>query len=159
MEIRDAHDEDSEGLFALLKAVFEEYGCIFDRSELPELCAGATHFAREGGHLWVAIDGCRLVGSGGFTASGAPGSIELRRLYVAREQRGSGLGVELCARVEQEARARGASYVELWSDTRFTRAHRFYERRGYVRGQVTRELHDLSETVEFYYRLDLLPGS
>jgi putative acetyltransferase len=48
--------------------------------------------------------------------------------------------------------SRRASAIELWSDTRFLDAHRLYEKRGYVRGPKTRELHDKSKSVEYYYR-------
>jgi putative acetyltransferase len=84
-----------------------------------------------------------------------PRSVELCKLYVAREARRRGLGGALCALVEEEARARGAKLVELWSDTRFKDAHRLYERRGYARGPETRELHDRSGSVEYFFRLDL----
>jgi GNAT superfamily N-acetyltransferase len=39
----------------------------------------------------------------------------------------------------------------LWSDTRFDRAHRFYERRSYVRHGAIRVLHDISNSLEFAY--------
>ena len=35
--------------------------------------------------------------------------------------------------------------------TRFTRAHRFYERSGYERTGRTRELHDISNTTEYHF--------
>jgi putative acetyltransferase len=54
--------------------------------------------------------------------------------------------------VEEEARSRGAETLELWSDTRFVDAHRLYERLGYVRGEETRELHDLSRSTELYFQ-------
>jgi predicted N-acetyltransferase YhbS len=140
--------------------VFAEYpGCVLDvDGEMPELRAIATHFRRAGGRMWVA-DGGRVVGCVGFTParSGGEEGVELRKLYIERALRGSGLGDRLCGLVEAEARRRGAAFVELWSDTRFLRAHRFYERRGYVRGEATRELHDLSGSVELYFRRRLSP--
>jgi putative acetyltransferase len=57
--------------------------------------------------------------------------------------------------VEHEARRTGARMVELWSDTRFTAAHRLYERLGYIRLPETRSLSDLSQTTEFHYRKQL----
>jgi len=53
--------------------------------------------------------------------------------------------------VEDIARAAGAARMDAWSDTRFTHAHRFYEREGYVKGPRTRELNDISNSVEFYF--------
>jgi putative acetyltransferase len=53
---------------------------------------------------------------------------------------------------EREAAAAGAHFIELWTDTRFADAHRLYERRDYIRGAETRELNDVSRSVEFYFR-------
>ena len=39
----------------------------------------------------------------------------------------------------------------LWSDTRFDRAHRFYEKRSYVRQGPIRVLDDISNSLEFGY--------
>ena len=41
--------------------------------------------------------------------------------------------------------------MTLWSDTRFTRAHRLYERLGFER-EGTRKLQDLNNTTEFGFR-------
>ncbi len=81
--------------------------------------------------------------------------IELHKLYVRKDVRRQGVGTRLCELVESNAKERGASHLELWTDTRFETAHRVYEKRGYVRGPSTRELHDKSATVEYYYRKDL----
>jgi len=77
--------------------------------------------------------------------------VELLKLYVDRTARGRGLGRRLAALVEEEATRRGAGHIELWSDTRFSDAHRLYELLDYERQPETRELHDLSNSVEFRY--------
>jgi putative acetyltransferase len=96
-----------------------------------------------------------MTGCVGFTPAHAAGGIELRKLYVAKDARRIGLGNRLCELIESEAQRRAAAFVELWSDTRFLDAHRLYEKRGYVRGPQTRELHDISSSVEYFYRKDL----
>jgi putative acetyltransferase len=106
--------------------------------ELPELRRIASHFAEAGGQFWVAEQGGRVIGCAGFTPASEPGGVELRKLYVNAAVRKSGLGTAFCERVEAEGRRRGASFVDLWSDTRFTKAHRLYDKRGYVRGPATR---------------------
>jgi len=58
--------------------------------------------------------------------------------------------------VEREARRRDAGVVELWSDTRFTDAHRLYERLGYQHTGKTPDLHDLSNTTELRFTKELL---
>ena len=85
-------------------------------------------------------------------ADGSSLVCELKSLYVAASARRRGIGEALVRRVEREARSCGAAVVELWTDTRFTDAHRLYSRLGYARTGRTRELHDLSATVEYEFR-------
>lgn len=157
VEIREARDADAEGLIALIGACFDEYpGCVLDvDGEMPELRAIAKAYAGRGGRFWVAEVDRRVVGSIGLAPAADPRGVELQKLYVSKPVRRRGLAGRLADLVESEARARRAVFVDLWSDTRFEDAHRFYERRGYERGPHTRELRDLSDTVEFYYRLRL----
>jgi putative acetyltransferase len=154
LRLRDARDDDALDVIELIAGVFGEYpGCITDvDGEMPELRALATHFAALGGGFRVAERDGRIVACCGWAPHGE--LVELKKLYVHRRERGSGLGAALVDEVETLARRRGARGVELWSDTRFTRAHRFYEKRGYRRGG-TRELFDKSDTVEFHFQLEL----
>jgi putative acetyltransferase len=155
--IRDASDDDDWDLIGLIAACWADYpGCVLDvHNEEPWLLAPATSYRDKGGRLWVAeLDG-RLAGSVAITPAAEPDGAALKSLYVARRARRNGLGNHLTQLVETEARNRGATFVELWSDTRFVEAHRLYERRGYQRGPTTRDLHDLSNTTEYYYRRTL----
>jgi putative acetyltransferase len=151
--IRHARDDDARQLIELISSCFAEYpGCVLDVDrEEPELRRIASAYTARGGLFWVATREDRLVGSVGLVPAESPTIMELRKLYVARSERRSGLGSKLCVLVEEEARSRGAVALQLWSDTRFADAHRLYERLGYGRGSETRELHDLSQSVEFYF--------
>lgn len=155
--IRTVADDDALDLIELIGSVFGEYRhCVMDvDGEMPELRGMATYIAQQGGEYWVAERDGRIVGMGGYSKNGE--GIELRKLYVHRRERGTGLGGRIASRVEEAAKARGAAFIDLWSDTKFTTAHAFYERRGYVRGPETRELEDLSNTVEFYFKKTLHP--
>jgi putative acetyltransferase len=160
LTIRPARDADSEALFGLLGSVFAEYpGCFLERAELPELTAPATSFAELGGLIWVAERrrGERQVVAGLVAGApgGEPGLFELKKLYVHARARGLGLGRRLIELVEREAGLRGARRVQLWSDTRFTTAHAVYERLGYARLPGTRELHDVSASVEYHFSKQL----
>jgi putative acetyltransferase len=155
--IRPVRDEDALDLIELIASVFGEYrGCVTDvDGEMPELRGMATYIDQVGGEYWVAERDGRIVGMGGYGKSGE--GVELKKLYVHRRERGTGLGARIVDLIEAAAKERRAPFIELWSDTRFTTAHAFYEKRGYVRGPDTRELHDLSKTVEYYFRKTLPP--
>jgi GNAT superfamily N-acetyltransferase len=122
-------------------------GCILDvDAEEPHLYALATHYRAQGGALWVAGDGAGMIATRPIGA----GVWEICRVYVHPDLHGAGLGHALMDTAEAYALAQGATLLELWSDTRFLRAHRFYERRGYSRGG-SRLLHDLSKSEEWRY--------
>ena len=57
---------------------------------------------------------------------------ELKRLYLVPGQRGLGLGQALYDHAEAFARAAGYERIGLDSSRRFTRAHRLYQRNGFV---------------------------
>lgn len=154
MVIREARDDDSARLIKLIASCYAEYpGCVLNvDDEAPELYAIATFHARKGGLFWVAEEDGRIAGSIGYVATPDAKVIELKKLYVARDARRRGLAAQLCDLVEAQARRLGARAVQLWSDTRFEEAHCLYERRGYVRAAQTRELRDLSNSVEYYFR-------
>lgn len=151
--IRDARDDDAAGLIALIGATFAEYpGCVLELDhEMPQLKAIATAFADLGGRFWTAERDGVIVACGGLAPAHDPAGVELKHLYVAKAARRMGLGTALTRLVEEEAARRGAAFIELWSDTRFLDAHRLYEGLGYTRLPDTRELDDLSNSVEFHF--------
>lgn len=151
--LRPGRDADAAGFIALIGACWAEYpGCVLDvDGEVPELRALATHFAGRGGALWAAERDGRVVGMVGAHPLPGDDAWEICRMYVAAEERGTGLARRLLDAAEAQARAAGARRLVLWSDTRFGRAHRFYEKRGYVRAGPIRVLGDLSNSLEFGY--------
>ncbi|HEY3848830.1 MAG TPA: GNAT family N-acetyltransferase [Acetobacteraceae bacterium] len=76
---------------------------------------------------------------------------EICRVYVLPSHHGSGVSHALLAAAEAHAIAAGTTRLVLWSDTRFDRAHRFYEKRSYVRAGPIRVLQDISHSLEFGY--------
>jgi len=165
IHIRPATDSDGDGISALMQEAFAEYdGCVFDRAaEFPELDAIASYFDARGGIIWVAEMDGRVVGSMATAPtrdSDAPvGSWEVFKVYVAQSARRRGLARMLYARVLERAQQAGAPELRLWTDTKFLDAHRFYESCGFVLSGAPRELHDLSLTLEYPYRLRLVPAA
>jgi GNAT superfamily N-acetyltransferase len=152
MELRPGRDDDADGFIALIGGCWAEYpGCVMDLDgEVPELRTLASYYAGQGGALWAAEDARRVVGVVGTRPLG-DGAWEVCKMYADAAQRGSGLGQALLGAAEGFARAAGGSEMKLWTDTRFERAHRFYEKQGYVRGGPLRVLGDLSNSLEFAY--------
>ena len=121
---------------------------------MPELRALASYYGAKGGRLWAAeVDG-RLVGmiaTCPLEPSVGSGAWEICRVYVDPALHGAGLGHVLLDLAESHAIDAGATRLVLWTDTRFDRAHRFYEKRSYVRSGPVRVLHDISNSLEYAY--------
>lgn len=150
--IRPGRDSDADGMIALIDACWSQYpGVLMDvDGEMPELRALASYYAAKGGALWVAEAAGKVIGMIATRPHDAD-AWEICRVYVLPGQHGSGLGHQLLDTAEAHARAAGAQRLVLWSDTRFDRAHRFYEKRSYVRTGPIRVLDDISHSLEFAY--------
>jgi GNAT superfamily N-acetyltransferase len=153
---RPGRDEDAAGVIRLIGDCWSDYpGCVVDiDGEAPELRALASYCAGRGGAVWVAEDGDVV----GLVCAFPLGDDvwELAKMYVARAHRGGGLAERLIQTAEFHARANGGTRMKLWSDTRFDRAHRFYEKHGYVRSGPIRALNDKSNSIEFGYTKPLV---
>jgi len=150
--IRPGRDADAAGLIALIAACWAPYpGCVMDvDGEMPELHALATYYDNHGGRLWVAEGDGVITGMIAAKPNGQ-GDWEICRVYVSPDRHGGGLGHTLLDMAESHAIVSGTTRLFLWSDTRFDRAHRFYEKRSYVRQGGVRVLDDKSNSLEFGY--------
>lgn len=151
MQIRPGQDSDADGIIALIGRCWADYpGCVLDlEHEERRLLALASYFAERGGALWVADD--RGVAGMIATIPSGGGDWEICKMYVHPDRHGSGLADVLLDTAEAHAVAAGAVGLRLWTDTRFRRAHRFYERRGYSQDGPARALDDLSNSFEYVY--------
>lgn len=158
--LRPVRDADSAAVVALIGGCFAEYpGCILDLEGIDSwMRSPASTYERRGGEFWVVQCDGVVVACAGYRPA-EDGSVELKSLYVGAAARRAGLGARLVALVEQAAARAGATAVMLWSDTRFADAHRLYERLGYVRGSVTRQLQDPSDSTEYRYVKELTAGA
>ena len=77
-----------------------------------------------------------------------------RRLYLAADLRGADWGRRLMQWALDWASTAGFQRVEFWSDTRFTRAHQFFEKLGFQRDGRTRQMDDghMPYAEHFFYR-------
>jgi ribosomal protein S18 acetylase RimI-like enzyme len=119
-------------------------------AEMPEYRALASYYANQGGALWAAETDGQLAGM--IATRPLPdGAWEICRVYVSPALHGGGLGHRLLDTAEAHAIAAGATRLVLWSDTRFDRAHAFYEKRSYLRSGPVRVLADISNSLEYEF--------
>ena len=149
--IRLVRDGDAQDLYGLIAICYADYpGCFVDpHDDLPDLRAPSTSYDRTGGAFWAVEDERGRVCACVAVDFPESETAELHRLYVRPDQRGRGLGSRLVHQAEAHARSNGASRIVLWSDTRFTTAHRLYIRLGYVQAEGQRQLADISQSVEY----------
>jgi putative acetyltransferase len=157
VKVRRAEDRDAQDLFGLLALCFADFpGCYVDpHDDLKDLRAPGASFTGEGEAFLVVEDEAGRVCACAALDRPAPGTAELHRLYVRPDQRRAGLAAALVERLEALARSGGATRMAFWSDTRFSGAHRFYERLGYRRTGAARDLGDISRSTEHQFARDL----
>jgi putative acetyltransferase len=134
--VSPADEGDVEAVRALLLeyAASLPFGLDFQgfERELAEL-PGA--YAPPGGALLVARAGGEVVGCVGLRALDGTGC-EMKRLYVRRAQRGSGIGRALATAIVTEARRLGYAAVRLDTVPGMERAQALYEELGFRETQA-----------------------
>lgn len=116
MTARLATAEDMPAVFALRHEVFVVGQGVPAELELDELDAVSDHAV-------VVLDG-EVVGTGRLLPDGTIG-----RMAVAEKARGRGIGAEVLACLEDQARVRGHGVVELHAQLH---AAGFYDKAGYT---------------------------
>lgn len=137
IDVREARRDDVPAVIELVSETLREFGLAFGVGSptdeqlrtLPEA------YTAHGGTFWVATDGDALVGTCGVFPV-APGTMELRKMYVRPAARGARLGVRLLDIAVAWARAHGAERLVLDTVEEMTRAIAFYEANGFVRDDV-----------------------
>ena len=121
----------------MITECWAEYeNCTLDvDADAPELRALATYYAQLGGGLWIADAGDGMIA----TRPSHHSMWEICRVYVMPAKHGTGLAASLLDTAETFATRGGATTLELWTDTRFNRAHRFYEKQHYRKGPELRQ--------------------
>ena len=159
--IRPAADLDAQDLFGLITLCFAEYpGCFTDpHDDLPDLRSPGTSFTARRGAFWVIEDERGRVGACCGVDLPEDGMAEVHRLYVRPDLRKNGFAGRLLKKAEIHAAEAGAAAMVAWSDTRFTTAHAFYVKRGYLQAEEPRDLNDISASREFFFKKRLTPAS
>lgn len=110
-----------------LREAFETY---IDRSLTEEIDRIRPYYAARQGNFWVAVRDTEVLGMFGLETI-QPGTLELRRMYVAPLARRNGIGRNLLLFAEAECRRRQAHKLELSTSELQPAALNLYRRAGY----------------------------
>lgn len=153
--VREPLNSDAKALISLVQGCFDEYEGVFlepDGLDV-DLNTYATALQDINGKGYVLeTEEKNIVGLVSGAPTEAENTYQLKRLYLQANHRGGGTASGLLRLIEQDAMAqKSVMFLVLWSDVKFERAHRFYEREGFKKTGETRELHDISGTVEYAF--------
>ena len=145
MTVRPWQPGDETGIVAVVKAVYDEYGFIWDEHGYhSDLYNIAGQFSGPN-RFWVATSEESVTGTAGVeffephphgTAAttevdGVPrvagADCEIVRLYVLASARGRGVGRALFESAVSYAKSVGRARMEIWSDVVFKEAHGLYQ--------------------------------
>lgn len=165
MPIRLAQRNDQPQIVRLIADILREYGdtiCLDNcDSDLLDL---QKNYAACGGAFWVLEEASRILGTVAVTPSedilsDPVSTCLLKRLYLHPSLRGGHSGRELMETAVSWARREGFRRLEFWSDTRFSRAHNFYQKFGCQMTGAVRTIHDTYQPFdEYQFRLELRPA-
>jgi putative acetyltransferase len=148
-----ARDRHGDGPALVIEDVYREFRFTWEPGGYHwDVLHPEEAYAPPDGFFAVAVDQGQVVGTAGGTRR--DGVAELKRLYLLDRHRGRGLGHALLDRFLAWARQGGCTRVVLWSDKRFTDAHRLYAKAGF-RVMGDRICDDPDQSPEYGYALDL----
>ena len=157
MHLRLAANTDHSQVATLVDSVYREYGDrLFLEGADGDLLDLEGNYAGRGGAFVVLDDEGRVRGTqAALPLADTLGVCTFRRLFLDPDLRGGGWGERLMQWSLDWAREHEMRRVEFWSDTRFTRAHAFFARLGFTRGEV-REMDDGAMPYQEYaFSMDL----
>jgi GNAT superfamily N-acetyltransferase len=139
--VRDATEHALAAILALTRADSFRQGDRDDELTANERSAFAEIDADPNQQLLVATLDDRVVATAHVTwirTLSADGGLycHVEGVRTASDLRGRGVGAHLMTTIEDEARRRGATRIQLTSDRRRDDAHCFYERLGYEPSHV-----------------------
>lgn len=132
MKIRAATLADGPRIQSLVFGVLREYGLEPDPAGTDTDLLDVEGFYQAGGGMFEVVEdeSGRLLGTVGLWVRG-DGSCELRKMYLAAEARGQGLGKQLLERAIAHARRAGCRRVDLETAGVLKEAIALYTRYGF----------------------------
>lgn len=151
--------QDKDRVIQMVDSIYKEYGDFiylegYDR-DLLDIENNYFHY----GDFWVETakdDENEIIGSIAVKKElDTEDTALMKRFYLLPEYRGLGLAKNLHDTVIHWCKQNQIRKLHLWSDARFTRAHFFYQKNGYERGEMV-DKYDGAMPYQEYYFMKLL---
>jgi GNAT superfamily N-acetyltransferase len=124
--------ENPDAIYDLILPIQrEEFGVAITREAQPDLADIPAFYQQGHGNFWLAVRSGAVVGTIALKDIGN-GQVALRKMFVRRQERGSGVAKALLDTALVWARARGVTDIFLGTTALYLAAHRFYEKNGFV---------------------------
>ena len=126
-------DPDSRAAQFCIQSYFAELDARFDKGFDPSITISANgdELREPNGLLLIARLRGEPVGCGALKFHGSDPT-ELKRMWVANDARGLGVGRRLLNELEHEARIRGVSVLHLETNSALVEAINLYQSAGYI---------------------------
>lgn len=125
-KIRPATTDDLRALTECIRAAYAPYHTTI--SDLPDVTGGLAEDI-EAGNVWVMDSSDSIVA--GLVLSIAPPAAKLANIAVSPNAAGQGLGRQLIAHAQTQARARGCTKIDLTTHAEMHANRRLYEKLGW----------------------------
>src|SRR5258708_30202420 len=129
MEIVPFREKDQKATAAFMRIIYDEMGWGDHPADGLDDLGNFFHIP-EGGVLFLIKEKYKVVGTGGFVKLTAD-DLLLKRFFIAKEIRGSGIAQKLLAVLLSEAGKCHCSRIVIDVSRNNSRAIRFYEKNGF----------------------------
>ena len=157
--VLSATNANQSQIVALIDTCYQEYGdtIVLEGDDSDLLDIERNYRGKLGEFIAIQDEDGSVIGTHAVVPLDLQsGLCTFRRLYLQNDLRGTGLGTALMLWAIHWARDAGFKRVEFWSDTRFERAHRFFEKLGFQTEFETRDMDDgIQPYSEFFFWLDI----
>jgi putative acetyltransferase len=131
--IRAWQPQDRQTAIALIGQVLQEYGLTCEPKETDRDAVDIEHhYWKTGGVFWVVEHDRILVGTAGYyPVRRGERAVEIRKMYLAPQVRGQGLGRYLLSSLEAHIRQQGFQNIWIETASALKEACYLYESSGY----------------------------
>ncbi len=150
--LTEASTTDSKKIIKLIDGIYHEYGdsiCLENADS--DLLSIERNYTEERGCFWILEENNEVIGTVAVLPANEKNTIILKRMYLKKKYRGTGMSELLLNTALDWAKVMGYKKMILWSDTRFIQGHTFYEKHHFKREGSVRSMNDGNVPYKEYF--------